>query len=96
MATDNYAKPDGMGAYRTRVGEMLDDAGFQTDGYITKKGITAAEAENPNTRYNQTPPGMFIEDQQLADIRSMPMKNIVSPSGYAGDGWSGVTDEPPE
>ena len=94
MATENYATPDGMGS-RGAGGECLDEGGFQTAGYIDKKGITAEQATNPNTRYNQTPPGMYIEDQTCSDIRSLPMKTITA-SGYPGDGWSGRTDMPPE
>lgn len=94
MSTENYASVDGMGSMGAQ-GQVLDRAGFQDAGYIEKKGITAAQAENPNTRYNQMPPGMFIEDQVNSDIRSLPMKTITA-SGYPGDGWSGITDEPPE
>lgn len=96
MSTENYATTEGMGPMARSPGSDLDRAGFQTDGYIDKKGITAAQAENPNTRYNQMPPGMFIEDQIDSDIRALPMKNIVDPSGYPGDGWSGATDAVPE
>ena len=95
MATENFPVPDGMGPIHASRGTPTSRAGFQNDGYIDKKGITAEQATNPNTRYNQTPPGMFIEDQSGSDIRALPMKTI-TPEGYPGDGWSGETDYPPE
>ena len=93
MATDKIPTPEGMGPYRARVGSDLDDAGLQVDGYIDKKGLTAQNALDTNFRYNMTPPGMWIEDQNLADIRSMPMKQVTA-MDY-GDGWEGESDRIP-
>lgn len=45
-----------------------------SSGYIDKKGAVYGEA----AKLNQMPPGEDIENQQMADIRSMPMKTIVS------------------
>lgn len=76
------------------MSEMKNDqrVGFDTDGYIQKKGITASQATNPDTRYNMTPPGMDINDQKNADIRTLPWKTITG-MGYPGDGWNGQSDD---
>ena len=58
--------------------------GFQTSGYINKKGTSV---ENSNVM----PPGYDIENQPNADIRDMPMKRVVSGS-YPGDGGFPGTD----
>ncbi len=55
--------------------------GFQTAGYITKKGTTTE-------KLNEMPPGYDIEDQINADIRAMPMKEVTAQS-YPGDGYNG-------
>ncbi len=51
--------------------------GFQTGGYIDKKGTTG-------TALNDMPPGMDITNQKNADINDMPMKTPTT-SGYSGD-----------
>ncbi len=64
-------------------GEALDKAGIQDSGYLVKKGLEYGV----NAFYNTLPPGMDIEDQEIADIRSMEMKQITD-LGYPGDGWT--------
>lgn len=58
--------------------------GFKTSGYITKKGTPSGA----DAKFNQLPPGQNIADQECADIRDLPKKEITA-SGYPGDGWSG-------
>lgn len=70
--------------------KTLDKAGFQTSGYITKKGTP----NGADAKFNYLPPGMNIDRQECADIRPLEMKQIVSASGYPGDGWSGETSNP--
>lgn len=59
-------------------------SGFQTSGYINKKGTPHGEA----AKFNNMPPGMDIDNQPMADINDMPMKRVVSGS-FPGDGNSG-------
>lgn len=54
-----------------------NDTGFQTSGYINKKGTSAPG--------NEMPPGMDIGDQSNADISEMKMKKLV-PLSYPGSG----------
>lgn len=61
----------------------MERVGFQTSGYIDKKGTPSGES----ARFNRLPPGDDIDDQVVADIRNMPMKRVVAQS-YPGDGWS--------
>lgn len=63
-------------------GPVLDRAGIDDSGYLTKKGLKAGVDEF----YNYLPPGMNIEDQHIADIRGQQMKTITD-LGYPGDGW---------
>jgi hypothetical protein len=76
--------------------ENLDDAGFQTDGFHVKKGTAfqvGASIDYVNSRpLNRLPPGMFIDNQDHADIRTMPYKEIVDAQGYPGDGWQGKSN----
>lgn len=62
--------------------DIGEKSGFQTSGYIDKKGTQFGES----VKLNHMPPGMDIEDQQTADIRAMPKKHITEMS-YPGDGW---------
>lgn len=62
--------------------DIGEKSGFQTDGYIDKKGTPYNEA----ARFNHMPPGMDIDNQDNADIRDMQMKTVVDTS-YPGDGW---------
>lgn len=61
---------------------MSERTGFQTSGYINKKGTTA-------DNLNVMPVGYNIEDQPNADIRELPFKELVDTTGYAGDGYKG-------
>ena len=63
-------------------GPVLDRAGINDEGYLTKKGLT----DGVNVFYNTLPPGMDIEDQELLDVRRMQMK-VITALGYPGDGW---------
>jgi hypothetical protein len=84
---DAYADPymahdgqiQGMDSLRDDIGEK---SGFETSGYIDKKGTPYGEA----AKFNFLPPGMEIDDQENADIRSMPYKEVTDMS-YPGDGW---------
>jgi hypothetical protein len=84
---EKFAKPsheitppvEGMGSTQNDIGEK---SGFQTSGYIDKKGTPYGEA----AKFNQMPPGMELSDQTMADIRPMALKKITSES-YPGDGW---------
>lgn len=67
-----------MQSMKNDIGEA---SGFQTSGYLDKKGTAYGEA----AKFNMMPPGMDIANQETADIRSMPMKTITD-SGYADDG----------
>jgi len=67
----------------TSEGETLEVAGIKDNGYLTKKGLPFGVA----VFYNTLPPGMDIEDQELADIRQQPYKEITD-LGYPGDGWT--------
>jgi hypothetical protein len=60
----------------------LDKAGFETDGYIVKKGTQSGES----ARFNYLPPGHDIQNQDCADIRDLPYHEI-TPQGFKGDGW---------
>ena len=57
--------------------------GIKDSGYLVKKELDFG----PDVFYNSLPPGMDIEDQEVADIRRMLMKTITS-MGYPGDGWA--------
>lgn len=65
-------------------GEVLDKAGVNNNGYITKKGLVFGA----DAMYNTLPPGMDIEDQETADIREMPEKSYKGGMSYPGDGWT--------
>ena len=84
--SESYAKPlhevtrniVDMESMKNDIGEA---SGFQTSGYIDKKGTPYGEA----AKFNLMPPGMDIANQEVVDIRDMPMKSITD-SGYEGDG----------
>ena len=73
-------------------GKPLDDAGFQTSGYQLKKDtpfqLGASIAYVETRPLNRLPPGMFIDNQDVTDIRVEPYKEIVDAFGYPGDGWT--------
>lgn len=66
--------------------ELLGDerVGIRDHGYLAKKGLEFGA----NALYNSLPPGMDIEDQELADIRKMELRTYDGGLGYEGDGWS--------
>ena len=58
--------------------------GIKDAGYITKKGTPSGlKAE-----FNFLPPGMEIEDQENADIRSQKQLDYKGGMSYPGDGWT--------
>lgn len=69
----------GMDSLHDDIGEK---SGFQTDGYIDKKGTTYGES----AKFNMLPPGMDITNQENCDIRNMPFMKLIDTS-YPGDGW---------
>jgi hypothetical protein len=56
--------------------------GIQSTGFIDKKGTPSGM----DAKFNKLPPGENIENQECADVRSLPYKEI-TPLGYPGDGW---------
>jgi hypothetical protein len=76
-----------------QIGVTLDDAGFQTDGYHIKKNTPFQMGSSigyvDSRPLNRLPPGMFIDNQDVTDIRPLPFKEIVETKGYPGDGWTG-------
>lgn len=70
----------GLSGTHNDIGEK---SGFETTGYIDKKGQTYGE----NAKLNFLPPGMEIENQENKDIRKMTLKKVVDES-YPGDGWT--------
>jgi hypothetical protein len=62
------------------MSETLDRPGFQTDGYINKKGTCYGEA----ARFNYLPPGQDIDNQENADIHDMKQLNLVDFRGFDG------------
>jgi hypothetical protein len=63
-------------------GKSIDKDGVDTAGYITKKGTPSGE----DARFNALPPGMNIDDQKVAEINSLPMKEWNGGLSYEGDG----------
>lgn len=84
--SESFANPNqaitpnvkGMQSLKNDIGEK---SGFQTDGYIDKKGTPYGEG----AKFNQMPPGMDISNQEMTDIRDMPLKRLTK-DGYEGDG----------
>ena len=76
----------GMGG---KMIELGDPAGFQTSGYINKKGTPHGDGAT----FNAMPPGMDITNQDVTDQRPLPMKKLTSLS-YPGDGWGAERDIP--
>ncbi len=75
----DYGKIDRMDSKTNDIGEY---SGFETEGYIVKKGMGFGE----NLKLNYMPPGMDITNQENSDIRDMQFKEVVDMS-YPGDGW---------
>jgi len=63
----------------------VEKAGINSSGYIDKKRTPSGMS----AKFNKLPPGTDIEDQEVADIREQPLKEIVDGKGYPGDGWRG-------
>lgn len=75
--------PD-VGVLPSSGGQSIDKTGVKDSGYLTKKGTPSGlKAE-----FNYLPPGMNIEDQKDADIRSQEMKTYKGGISYPGDGWT--------
>jgi len=83
---EGFAKPSSemphnivdMESMKNDIGEA---SGFQTSGYLDKKGTPYGEG----AKFNMMPPGMDITNQEVCDIRDMEFKTITE-SGYPGDG----------
>ena len=81
--------PPNVGGMESLKNDIGEKSGFQTGGYIDKKGTAYGEA----AKFNFLPPGMDISNQETVDIHSMPMKKVTSES-YPGDGWEPKRDIP--
>lgn len=68
-----------LGGTHNDIGEQ---SGFQTTGYIDKRDTPYGEA----AKFNFLPPGMEIENQEMASINAMPMRKLTEES-YPSDGW---------
>jgi hypothetical protein len=95
-SSEKFAEPMGgalgpgpIQGMQSASGSNSETTGFQTSGYIDKKGTPYGEA----AKFNFMPPGMDIDNQENAVINSMPMKKLVSTS-YPGDGWGSSRDIP--
>lgn len=60
-----------------------EKVGVKDQGYLDKKGTPSGM----EAKFNHLPPGMNIEDQAVADIRTLPFKQVTE-LGYPGDGWT--------
>lgn len=90
MSRGRYSNDRGsIKGMRSAQSESLDRPGFQTDGYIDKKGTPSGEGAT----FNKMPPGMDITNQECAEFNSMPLK-MVTDMGYPGDGAFAVKDVP--
>lgn len=63
-------------------GKSLDKDGIDDAGYIDKKGTPSGE----DARFNMLPPGMNIENQKVAEMNSMPMREWKGGLSYEDDG----------
>lgn len=95
MKGDEFASPmqdydtGGIKGMDSLKSESLDRPGFETSGYITKKGTPYGEG----AKFNYLPPGMDITNQEITDQRNLQLKKITD-MGYAGDGWGDTRDIP--
>lgn len=64
------------------IDDIGEKSGFETEGYIVKKGMGYGES----LKLNYLPPGMDIDNQENKDIRAMSYREVVEQS-YPGDGW---------
>src|SRR5208337_56905 len=63
------------------MGESLDKAGVNDNGYLVKKGTPYGV----ETFFNSLPPGMDITDQEMADIRVQELRTWQGGLSYPGD-----------
>ena len=64
-------------------GRTVEKDGINDSGYIDKKGTPSGES----AKFNYLPPGMNIDDQDCADIRSLgEVKTFKGGLSYPGDG----------
>ena len=96
MPSEKFAEPVGGGTGDTEIvgmnsgkGSDSERTGFDTAGYIDKKGTPYGEA----AKFNFLPPGMDIDNQENVHIHSMPLKKLVA-TDYPGDGWGTSRDIP--
>lgn len=85
----NTGFASGVGGMESLKNDIGEKSGFQTTGYINKKGTPYGEG----VMFNKMPPGMDIGNQDVVDIRDMPMKRLTDES-FPGDGWPGQRDIP--
>lgn len=93
---DKFADPSnevtpGVGGMSSLHDDIGEKSGFQSDGYLVKKGTPYGEA----AKLNMMPPGMDISNQDVCDIREMTLKKVISES-YPGDGWMPAPRDIPE
>lgn len=72
--------PD-VGTLPSSGGQAVEKDGIQDSGYLDKKGTPSGEG----AMFNRLPPGTNIEDQKVADIREMKMRNYEGGYSYPGD-----------
>ena len=63
-------------------GKATSKDGIDDSGYIEKKGTPSGES----AKFNALPPGMNIENQEVAHIEPMEMKTFKGGLSYPGDG----------
>ncbi len=83
--------PEGIKGMDSLHDDIGEKSGFETSGYLDKKGTPYGEA----AKLNFLPPGMDITKQEMTDQRDMPLKKVVAES-YAGDGWEPAPRDIPE
>lgn len=76
------APPTAIKGMNSGSGSDSERTGFDTSGYIDKKGTPSGEG----AMFNHMPPGMDITNQSITDQRPLPLKKLVDLS-YPNDGW---------
>lgn len=79
----------GITGMQSGRGSDSERTGFDTGGYIDKKGTP----QGMEAMFNKMPPGMDIDNQDVVDINAMPFKKLVN-TDYPGDGWGSSKDIP--
>jgi hypothetical protein len=87
MAKRNMGEQEPRGPHEYGVlpksgGSSVEKDGIDNQGYLTKKGTPSGDS----AKFNYLPPGMNIEDQMNADIRSEPIEHYTGGLSYPGDG----------